>query len=783
MIDHGEPENTASLPPLTPDRWSAVDAVLQGALARTPPERGTYLAEVCAGDVALRREVESLLAVAAVSADDFLERPAIEDTTGAQAVVDATAMSMAARLSVALAGRYTIERELGRGGMATVYLARDLRHKRLVALKVLDPLLGTLVGPSRFAREIETAAGLSHPHILPLHDSGAVPAAHPDSERSEGEGPSFLYYVMPYVAGASLRERLRRDGEIAVPEVLRIVREVAAALDYAHRHGVVHRDIKPENILLGEDGDALVADFGVACALQHAASEATAGAAVGAAAGGPDSGPDTLTQWGAVVGTPAYMSPEQALGAREIDGRTDQYGLACVAFELLAGLRPFAGSTAEQLARRPTQEPPSFAARRPELAPAADAVLARALAPVPEARFATVPAFAHALAEALVGPDRGATTGGPARGNRATTRVRGLTRNAGVLAAVVLTAAAGTFLLRAWVPDPRSGPSAAGTGPVDRGRPVDPEALDLYLKGTRIRYEGVPGRAPADYFARAIARDSAYAPAYAGLAFEHTFNGDTALTRWLIEKAVALDPTLAEAHMVRGVIRQFLAFDLAGAEDAFREAIRLKPGYAEAHLELGMLLMRRRRFDDALQEAQQAVYLAPMSARFEIGLGEVYLYSGRYDEALIAAERALSIDSSHAGSYLVRAYAYGEQRRYREAAEAAMKCIALGWDVTGRAILGHIYARSGRREAALRIVDSLQTRWREGQEKATAPNVAIGVAQVYAGLGERARALDWLERGTGREMYVLYLGIDPTFRALYPEPRFRRLLNRVGLDG
>jgi serine/threonine-protein kinase len=777
MIDHGEPEDTAS-PPLTPDRWSAVDAVLQGALARTPPERGTYLAEACAGDVALRREVESLLAVA-VSADDFLERPAIEDTTAAQAVVRATAMSTVARLSDALAGRYTIERELARGGTATVYLARDLRHKRLVALKVLDPRLGTLVGPSRFAREIETAAGLSHPHILPLHDSGAVPAGRPDSERREGEGPSLLYYVMPYVAGASLRERLRQDGALAVPEALRIVREVAAALDYAHRHGVVHRDIKPENILIGEDGDALVADFGIACALEDGAS--AAGTAVGAAAGGPDSGPDTLTQWGAVVGTPAYMSPEQALGAREIDGRTDQYSLACVAFELLAGFRPFTGSTAEQLARRPTQEPPSLAAWRPELAPAADAVLTRALAPVPEARFASVPAFAYALAEALVGRGGGAAPGGLARDDRATTRVRRLTRNAGVVAAVVLTAAAGTVLLRVWVADPRSGPSVEGTGPV--GRPVDPEALDLYLKGTRIRYEGVPGRAPADYFARAIARDSAYAPAYAGLAFEHTFNGDTALARWLIEKAVALDSTLAEAHMVRGVIRQFLAFDLAGAEDAFREAIRLKPGYAEAHLELSMLLMRRRRFDDALQEAQQAVYLAPMSARFEIGLAEVYLYSGRYDEALIAADRALSIDSSHAGSYLVRAYAYGEQRRYREAADAAMKCIALGWDVTGRAILGHIHARSGRRQAALQIVDSLQTRWREGRDKATAPNVAIGVAQVYAGLGERARALDWLERGAGRAMYVLYLGIDPTFRALYPEPRFRRLLNRVGLDG
>src|SRR5438445_6815298 len=194
-----------------------------------------------------------------------------------------------ARLQAALADRYTIERELGRGGMATVYLAQDRKHHRQVAIKVLKPELAAALGPERFLREIETAARLNHPHILPLHDSG------------EAEG--FLYYVMPYAEGESLRERLEREGQLPLDEALRIAREVASALSHAHSHDVVHRDIKPENILLS-GGEAIVADFGIARAIT--------------AAGKP-----RLTTAGITVGTPEYMSPEQAAGEPEVDGRTD----------------------------------------------------------------------------------------------------------------------------------------------------------------------------------------------------------------------------------------------------------------------------------------------------------------------------------------------------------------------------------------------------------------------------------------------------------------------------
>ena len=216
------------------------------------------------------------------------------------------------RLQAALTSRYRIIRELGRGGMATVYLALDLKHERQVAVKVLRPVLAAALGPERFLREIQIAAVLAHPHILPLHDSG--------------EADGFVYYVMPYVEGESLRDRLSREPQLPIGEAVRIASEVADGLAYAHRLGFVHRDIKPENILF-MGGHAVLADFGVATA-------------VGAASN------PRLTETGLVVGTPAYMSPEQATGQQEVDGRSDTYGLACVLFEMLAGEAPFRAPTA-----------------------------------------------------------------------------------------------------------------------------------------------------------------------------------------------------------------------------------------------------------------------------------------------------------------------------------------------------------------------------------------------------------------------------------------------------
>ncbi len=219
------------------------------------------------------------------------------------------------RLKTALADRYAIERELGAGGMATVYLAEDLKHHRKVAVKVLRPELAAVLGAERFLKEIEVTANLQHPHILPLFDSG--------------EADSLLYYVMPFVEGESLADKLHRERQLSVEESITIAEQVAAALAYAHSHGVVHRDIKPDNIMLSS-GEAIVADFGIARAVD--------------AAGG-----EQLTGTGMALGTPAYMSPEQCAGASEVDGRTDLYALGSVLYELLAGEPPYTGPTARPL--------------------------------------------------------------------------------------------------------------------------------------------------------------------------------------------------------------------------------------------------------------------------------------------------------------------------------------------------------------------------------------------------------------------------------------------------
>ena len=282
-------------------------------------------------------------------------------------------MTIDPRLSTALADRYRIERELGRGGMAVVYLAEDLKHHRRVAIKVLKPELSAIVGSERFLREIEIAATLQHPHILPLFDSGQVTAGHPE----QSEGPqSFLYYVMPFVEGESLRERLTREPRLPLDTALEIIREIGSALQYAHEHDVVHRDVKPENIMLS-GGQAVVADFGIARALQANAEQ--------------------LTITGMVVGTPQYMSPEQASG-EVVDGRCDQYSLACTLYEMLAGKAPFVGPTPLVVLARHSAAPiPSLRGSREDVPAAVAGAVAKAMAKRSEDRFPSIRRFLDAL--------------------------------------------------------------------------------------------------------------------------------------------------------------------------------------------------------------------------------------------------------------------------------------------------------------------------------------------------------------------------------------------------
>jgi len=325
-------------------------------------------------------------------------------------------------LREALADRYAVERELGRGGMATVFLAQDLKHHRSVAIKVLHAELTAELGAERFLREIEIAARLQHPHILPLYDSGAA--------------AGFLYYVMPYVEGESLRDRLTREKQLPQEDALRIATEVAGALAYAHSRGVVHRDIKPENIMLS-GGTAVVTDFGIARAVSAAGDE------------------HHLTQTGTIIGTPAYMSPEQSAGAGEIDGRSDEYSLACVVYEMLVGAPPFTGPTAQAIIARHSLDmvsPPSIV--RATIPDAVEGAILRALSKVPADRYPTTALFAEALntPSAATGAYRRATLERAARQRPRVWRLAPI--------AVVLVALAGYFVLRS----ARPGRGAAVTG-------------------------------------------------------------------------------------------------------------------------------------------------------------------------------------------------------------------------------------------------------------------------------------------------------------------------------
>ncbi|HUQ84159.1 MAG TPA: protein kinase [Gemmatimonadaceae bacterium] len=340
------------------------------------------------------------------------------------------------RLKIALVSRYVIERTLGQGGMATVYLARDLRHERRVALKVLRPELAAAIGADRFLNEIRVTASLQHPHILPLHDSG--------------ETDGFLYYVMPYVEGESLRDRLNGERQLPVDDAIRIATEVAAALAYAHGKGVIHRDVKPENILLAS-GAAVVADFGIA-------------RAVTAAGGG------RLTQTGLSLGTPHYMSPEQATAERDVDARTDIYALATVVYEMLVGEPPFAGPTAQSvIAKVLTENPRSMRLGRPTVPEHIDAAVRKALAKLPADRFRTATEFSTALTRPALTPEYSPATSASTAKGGLSPKHRQL-----VLAAAVLVGLL-AFGISGWLrePPPRPEPIVRSTITLPNEAPAD----------------------------------------------------------------------------------------------------------------------------------------------------------------------------------------------------------------------------------------------------------------------------------------------------------------------
>jgi Tol biopolymer transport system component/tRNA A-37 threonylcarbamoyl transferase component Bud32 len=359
------------------------------------------------------------------------------------------------RITAVLSDRYRIERELGAGGMATVYLAEDVRHRRKVAIKVLHPELSAVLGPERFLKEIELTANLQHPHILPLFDSGSA--------------DGLLYYVMPYVDGETLRTRLERERQLPVATVIRIATEAADALEYAHKRGVIHRDIKPENILL-HDGRVLVADFGIALAVEQA-------------------GGQRMTQTGLSLGTPQYMAPEQAMGERNIDARVDIYALGVVTYEMLAGEPPFTGATAQAVvARVITEQPRSLSAQRRSIPSAVDDAVLTALEKLPADRFDSAADFARALSS-----EHAIDVGRPHARHEARARQSAIWPVAAAAGALVLAAAA--FLVAKHRYEPRSPIAAFGASRKvtwERGLEIQPALSPdgkyiAYAAGTTIR--------------------------------------------------------------------------------------------------------------------------------------------------------------------------------------------------------------------------------------------------------------------------------------------------------
>ncbi|MFL5401193.1 MAG: protein kinase domain-containing protein [Gemmatimonadales bacterium] len=505
------------------------------------------------------------------------------------------------RLQLALGDAYRLERELGRGGMATVYLARDLKRERLVAVKVLHPELAASLGTERFLREIHLTAGLDHPHIVPVLASG--------------EGPGLVWYTMPYVDGETLRDRLRRETQLPVGVALKIAGEVADALDYAHRHNVVHRDIKPENILLS-DSHARVADFGVARAVEAAAGEA-------------------LTGTGLAVGTPAYMSPEQA-SAGPVDARSDVYALGCVVYESLAGEPPFTGPTPQAIiAKRFAGPAPSVRATRPDVSPALDHAIQRALSPVPAARFATAAEFAAALA-----------------GDQRMPRERRVSRQAALVAIVAGLALAAAGLL--WRSRDTPGALNANLLAVAPFDVLDPR-LELWREGlVDLLARNLDGAGPLRTVppTTAIRRWSGRADQVSGAELARRTGAGLAVFGSLVPAggdSVRLRATLLDAAGTK-TLANFELRDATSRLDRLTDSLTVR-----LLSELGS----HRRIEVTRVASLGSGSLPAMKAFLQ---GEQWFRRTAWDSALVSYERAVALDSSFALAHWRLARVLGWQR-------------------------------------------------------------------------------------------------------------------------
>jgi Serine/threonine protein kinase len=656
-----------------------------------------------------------------------------------------TARGLLERIKDGVSSRYTVERELGRGGMATVFLARDLAHDRPVAIKVLHPEIVSGFSTERFLREIRVLAGLQHPNILPLYDSGAV--------------DGIPYFVMPFVAGESLRDRLKRDKTIPLALALRMTSEAAAALDYAHRQGVVHRDIKPENVLLSDD-HVIVADFGIARAAARSTDQ-------------------KLTATAMVIGTPAYMSPEQATADTQIDGRSDIYSLACVLFEAIAGHPPFTGDNAAALiGSRFVGPAPRIAKFCEGIQQSVDDALASALSRRPDDRPASAGEFATML-----------TASAPATtASKPDYRLRILV---GSLTFVALAVA----LFFATDHHTGAGSSLATTPTVPTqvavrslGRLPNREARDLYLQGrASLQIPSVEGVSKAAaLFQAAIDRDSLYAEAWAGLADVHSYNGtgnyaatvprpEFEQARFAANRALALDSTLSEAHASLALVQMMYDYDWVGAANSLRKAETFDPGYENTYLYRSFLLSWLGKYDSANAVSREALHMNPRSSRIRQDVGRTFIQARRFADAERELRGDVAVDPKNGRLRMLFGEALILQGKTAEGVqqlEEAQRFAPAATRVTAFRVVG--YAMAGRRRDAQRVVDSLTT----VSDRSFVP--AMDLAIALAGIGDRAGALTALESAYTDRTLRPFLR-DPVFDTLKSDPRFRALITKLKL--
>lgn len=828
--------------------------IARAALRHPPEDRASFLDDTCDSE-AIRREVEALLAADAdADAEQFLETPALAVNDLFQSPPDA--------LIGQSIGPYVVEDVLGTGGMGIVYGARDPRLERRVALKVLPATRpGAAEAKERFLREARAASALDHPNICTIYEI---------DEAEEGG----LYIAMACYEGQTLAARLH-EGRLSVSEAVDVLRQTAAGLEAAHAAGITHRDIKPSNLFITHAGIVKILDFGIAKL----------------------EGQRDLTGDGRVMGTVAYMAPEQAR-SEAVDARADIWALGVVAYEMLAGTHPFRRDTpAATLHALQHDIPPALQSARPDVPPVLDDLVHRMLVPSPDDRIAPMEAVRAALDERA--------RPAPARARTPRRTVWWGVGGAGALLAVLLAVvlimdfgavpvdrrAIAVLPLISHAADPALAPFAEGMtdaliadlGQIDGLRvisrtstqgyrdtekslpeiaeelgvstivegavqaddeqvgvtvqlvdaandrilwsnsyerplqgivslqhdvalaiareieasispgvernlattpEVHPEAYKSYLWGLYYRNQETPDawRESARWLQRSIGVDASFAPAHALLAEVLVQSPDSTQVeagRRAAERALALDPTLAGAHVALGLYREMVAWDWAAAEQSFRRAVSLAPGDAVAHHELGLLLMRQRRFEEALPFVQRAMYLDPLSARMQNGVAAVHLFAGQYITALGGLQQALELESENAATYWRLGQAYQGLGWHDDAITAFERMLALGF-TQAAGHLGHALAVAGRREEAQARADTLATRYTSA-EATEGAWLAYNLALVHTGLGNEDTALTWLERAhQRRSLLLVYLDVVPAFAPLRDQSRFQVLRGAVG---